>query len=98
MIYYIVLKLSHDYSMLAKGTVTLTTTDDGRSKVLELDINCQADANLDALITAIDSNALLPTQLNTVSTSNNYCYDITRAVTDTTDLNTLFGLISALNV
>lgn len=97
MIYYIKLVLSHDYSDIAKGVAQFLSPDDERNKIFELDLACQPNSNLDALVTAIDPNALLPTQLNTVAVSNNYCYDIERAVTDTTDLNTLFGLISALD-
>ena len=97
MIYYIKLLLSYDYSGKISGHVLIQTATDAREKVIDLDINCLVDSDLDALVTAVDSNALLPTQLVAISSNCNFCYDIERAVTDTIDLNTLYGLIVALN-
>lgn len=96
MIYYLILNLVIDYSEKARGTVVLTTTDDARDKVLEIEIACDVDANLDALVTNIDPNVLLPSQVDVLTVKSNVCYDVTRSITDTIDLNTVYTLIQAL--
>ena len=96
MIYYLILDLVIDYSEKARGKVILTTTTDDRAKVLEIEIACDIDANLDALVTNVDPNVLLPSQVDVLAVQSNYCYDLTRSVTDTIDLNTVYTLIQAL--
>lgn len=98
MIYYLKLLFSYNYEGIAKGNFVLTTTTDERKIVLNADFCCAVDANLNALSVAVDPNILLPTAVVAVPTNKNYEYDLERSVVDTTDLNTLFGLLNNLNV
>ena len=98
MIYYLKLLFSYDYSGKAKGNFVLTTTTDERKIVINLDFTCLVDADLNALVVAVDPNALLPLAVTTVPTNHNFEYDLEKSVADTTELNTLFGLLNNLNV
>lgn len=96
MIYYLKLLFSYNYQGVAKGNFVLTTTTDERKVVLSADFTCLVDSNLNALSVAVDPNILLPTAVTSVATNYNYKYDLEKSVADTTELNTLFGLLTNL--
>lgn len=94
MIYYIILS----YVILngtARGTVTLTTTDDLRDEIFELEFETESDANLDLLTVTIDPNVIPPTSVTTVAQAS-LEYNVTKSVVDTIELNSLLTLINNL--